>query len=177
MPCLRGDRQEPLVFSSCFSCRYLLVQKVDSLPLYDERFVGYGWNKVQWIEHLRYIGYRFYVFNNGFIIHCPHPESAVPLLSNHQVRVPTTVRSANEAYSARLEGVFARFEEGDETEGYSNLLTRVAFLFLCHALFVPPLLLSRTAITIPFTQDKERIWPRNALDTARTCCYREESSR
>lgn len=44
------------------------------MPLYDERFVGYGWNKVQWIEHLRYIGYRFYVFNNGFIIHCPHPE-------------------------------------------------------------------------------------------------------
>ena len=36
--------------------------------------MGYGWNKVQWIEHLRYIGYRFYVFNNGFIIHCPHPE-------------------------------------------------------------------------------------------------------
>lgn len=53
---------------------YLLVHKTENLPLYDERFVGYGWNKVQWIEHLRYIGYRFYVFNNGFIIHCPHPE-------------------------------------------------------------------------------------------------------
>lgn len=65
------------------NCRYLLVQKVDSLPLYDERFVGYGWNKVQWIEHLRYIGYRFYVFNNGFIIHCPHPEFPIPSLLHH----------------------------------------------------------------------------------------------
>ena len=52
----------------------MLVQKNNELPLYDERFVGYGWNKVQWIEHLRQVGYRFYVFNDGFIIHCPHPE-------------------------------------------------------------------------------------------------------
>lgn len=63
---------------------YLLVQKMDSLPLYDERFVGYGWNKVQWIEHLRYIGYRFYVFNNGFIIHCPHPECDFCHLLTHR---------------------------------------------------------------------------------------------
>lgn len=51
-----------------------MVQRTPDMPLYDERFVGYGWNKVQWIEHLRRFGYQFYVFNKGFIIHCPHPE-------------------------------------------------------------------------------------------------------
>ena len=52
---------------------YLLIKKTPTLPLYDERFVGYGWNKVQWIENLRMAGYNFYVFEHGFIIHCPHP--------------------------------------------------------------------------------------------------------
>lgn len=80
------------------NCRYLLVQKVDSLPLYDERFVGYGWNKVQWIEHLRYIGYRFYVFNSGFIIHCPHPEFPIPSL--------ITIRSESQRqFGARMKQI------------------------------------------------------------------------
>lgn len=56
-----------------FISSYLLVKKSSKLPLYDERFTGYGWNKVQWIEHLRMKGYRFFVFEQGFIVHCPHP--------------------------------------------------------------------------------------------------------
>jgi len=46
-----------------------------STPYYDERFVGYGKNKIEYISHMRFIGYEFAVLPNGFIVHHPHPES------------------------------------------------------------------------------------------------------
>jgi hypothetical protein len=46
-------------------------------PYYDERFHGYGKNKIQWIAHLRLLGYKFFVLPEGFIVHNPHvPSSA-----------------------------------------------------------------------------------------------------
>jgi len=47
-------------------------------PFYDERFVGYGKNKIQYFSHLRYMGYRFAVISpgaNAFLIHNPHSIS------------------------------------------------------------------------------------------------------
>ena len=35
-------------------------------------FINYGFNKVEWIENLRYLGYEFYVLNNGFAVDIPH---------------------------------------------------------------------------------------------------------
>lgn len=35
---------------------YIVVHK--SAPLYDERFIGFGWNKVSYITHLTALGYR-----------------------------------------------------------------------------------------------------------------------
>ena len=46
-----------------------------STPYYDERFHGYGKNKIEYISHMRYVGYKFAVLPNGFIVHHPHPES------------------------------------------------------------------------------------------------------
>jgi len=46
-------------------------------PYYDERFYGYGKNKIQLISHLRALGYMFHVLPRGFITHHPHPESKV----------------------------------------------------------------------------------------------------
>lgn len=43
---------------------------------YDERFVGYGWNKVSQITELKAQGYEFVVVPNGFVIHSPHKKSA-----------------------------------------------------------------------------------------------------
>ena len=52
------DISEPYENELCFySRRYLIVRKSDHLPLFDERFINYGYNKQQWVEHLRYIGY------------------------------------------------------------------------------------------------------------------------
>ena len=42
---------------------------------YDERFVGYGWNKVSQITEMKAQGYEFVVIPDGFVIHSPHKRS------------------------------------------------------------------------------------------------------
>lgn len=44
-------------------------------PYYDERFHGYGKNKIEHVQHLRMMGYRFIVLPEGFIVHNPHVDS------------------------------------------------------------------------------------------------------
>jgi len=51
-------------------------------PYYDERFYGYGKNKIQHISHLRYRGVPFYVLPRSFVVHHPHPESNVKQVWN-----------------------------------------------------------------------------------------------
>jgi hypothetical protein len=51
-------------------------------PYYDERFYGYGKNKIQHISHLRFQGVPFYILPQGFVIHHPHPESDVKQVWN-----------------------------------------------------------------------------------------------
>ena len=51
-------------------------------PYYDERFYGYGKNKIQHISHLRFRGVPFFVLPQGFIVHHPHPESSVKQVWN-----------------------------------------------------------------------------------------------
>ncbi|XP_034937616.1 LARGE xylosyl- and glucuronyltransferase 1-like isoform X2 [Chelonus insularis] len=52
---------------------YIVVSK--SAPMYDERFIGFGWNKVSYITHLTALGYKYIVLPNVFIIHRPHAPS------------------------------------------------------------------------------------------------------
>ena len=52
---------------------YIIV-KSDTLR-YDERFVGFGWNKVSYIMELDAMGYEFVVLPDPFIIHLPHAPS------------------------------------------------------------------------------------------------------
>jgi predicted glycosyltransferase involved in capsule biosynthesis len=44
-------------------------------PYYDERFHGYGKNKIEFIAHLRLAFYQFAILPRGFIVHNPHVES------------------------------------------------------------------------------------------------------
>ena len=53
--------------------RYLILRKSAKLPAFDERFVNYGKDKISWIEHLRYTGYKFAVLKSAFAIDVPHP--------------------------------------------------------------------------------------------------------
>jgi hypothetical protein len=41
------------------------------VPYYDERFHGYGKNKIQHVAHLRVMGYQFAILPEGFIVHYP----------------------------------------------------------------------------------------------------------
>lgn len=52
---------------------YLAVSK--NVPLFDQRFVGFGWNKVSHIMQLDVEGYEFVVLPNAFMIHMPHAPS------------------------------------------------------------------------------------------------------
>ena len=63
--------------------RYLIVRKSDHLPLFDERFINYGYNKQQWVEHLRYIGYKFAQLVQGYGIDIPHPTYVHSYFNNN----------------------------------------------------------------------------------------------
>ena len=50
-------------------------QAVGGAPLLDERYVGYGKNKVQWVQDIRGDGFEFFVLPPGFLLHFPHAMS------------------------------------------------------------------------------------------------------
>ena len=51
-----------------------MIKKTSEMPLFDERFINFGFNKIEWIETLRYTGYKFAVLINGFGMDVPHPQ-------------------------------------------------------------------------------------------------------
>ena len=61
-------------FAANFREPYLMVKYTRSLPLFHEGFVNYGYNKVQYFENLRQMGYSFYIMNHVFAMDFPHPE-------------------------------------------------------------------------------------------------------
>lgn len=68
------DFQEPFVCILLFKFSYVILKYTPSTPMYDERFVGYGYNKLQLIEHLRTMNYKFYLLNHAFMIDLAHKE-------------------------------------------------------------------------------------------------------
>ena len=49
-----------------------MVRRTETLPMLNENFINYGFNKVEWIENLRYLGYEFYILSQSFAIDVPH---------------------------------------------------------------------------------------------------------
>lgn len=89
--CFETLRYEPYVVIRWCPTQQMVVAAADSqnnhrgelhavarpvAPYYDERFHGYGKNKIEHISHLRLMGYQFRVLPEGFIVHNPHVESA-----------------------------------------------------------------------------------------------------
>lgn len=52
--------------------RYLVLKYTSELPLFDERFVNYGYNKIQYIEQLRFYSMleemTWYLVDNLYIL-------------------------------------------------------------------------------------------------------------
>ena len=51
-----------------------MIRYSESTPYFDERFVNYGCNKVQFIDLLRNMGYRFYILTQSFAMDVAHHE-------------------------------------------------------------------------------------------------------
>jgi len=73
LQCFRSNRYEP----------YFVLRMNKNMPLYDERFHGYGKNKIQYVSNLRYLGWIFYVIPESFLVHVPHPKSRSKKLWQH----------------------------------------------------------------------------------------------
>jgi hypothetical protein len=79
-------------------------------PYYDERFHGYGKNKIELVSHLRKSGYHFAILPEGFIVHNPHPESTVKETWND--RDGSDLHSSmDQLYSAYLKELDAKYKD------------------------------------------------------------------
>ncbi|XP_062582087.1 xylosyl- and glucuronyltransferase LARGE1-like [Saccostrea cucullata] len=63
---------------------YIVVKK--GVPQFDQRFVGFGWNKVSHAMLLDLLEYKYVVLPNAFMIHMPHaPSLEITKFRNSQV--------------------------------------------------------------------------------------------
>jgi len=80
--CFESYRYEPFVVIPWCALKsnaeqLLMRRPGPRSPYFDERFYGYGKNKIQHIAHMRRIGFQFMVMPpTGFITHFPHPVSS-----------------------------------------------------------------------------------------------------
>ena len=51
---------------------YVMNRYTKSTVLFDERFVDYGCNKIQFIEHLRHRGNKFFILTRSFAMDITH---------------------------------------------------------------------------------------------------------
>ena len=111
--CFVKDKQEPWARGRGVTGSYLIVRRSASLPRFDERFVNYGYNKVQWVANLRYAGYRFYVLGTDFAMDVAHPrwerEEKVTYRSKLQVSFLNTMR---EKHVIMNQDLYASFLNG-----------------------------------------------------------------
>ena len=74
MHCAFTDFQEPFPPVSFLRRRYVILKYTPSTPLFDERFVNYGFNKIQFVEHLRAANFHFFILNHAFMVDLAHAE-------------------------------------------------------------------------------------------------------
>lgn len=90
--CIKGSRWEP----------YVVLRNAPSTPRFDERFRGYGKNKIQFINHIEAAGFRFYVVPDDFVVHFPHPIAVGKLEWLHQHRRRDGQEDTSHARNDRL---------------------------------------------------------------------------
>jgi len=101
--CFDSLRYEPyIVIPWCPSSKFTKHQQ-PLTPYYDERFYGYGKNKIQHISHLRFTGMPFFVLPQSFVVHHPHPESSVKQVWNNSRQKNSLHRNMDQLYQGYIE--------------------------------------------------------------------------
>ncbi|OAO18018.1 STE family protein kinase [Blastocystis sp. ATCC 50177/Nand II] len=94
--CWPNDAQEP----------YMVLKRHEGIVLFDEAFINYGGNKVQYVNHIRALNPHFYVLNNAFAVDLPHPYSnfsAAFRQGQYKSLIPWFEMQLNTVYGNRTE--------------------------------------------------------------------------
>ena len=54
----------------------MIVKKTKFVPAFFEKFVDYGQNRLEWVNHLRFRGFHFSLMSQGWLFHLKHVQSA-----------------------------------------------------------------------------------------------------
>ena len=96
VPCFKSPRYEP----------YVVLPNLPSTPLYAEQFTGYGKNKIQFITHLRFAGFRFFALPGAYVVHVPHAKSREKLTweaGPHRARMDSLYKKLVQQLIAKYE--------------------------------------------------------------------------
>ena len=52
------------------------MKKTKFVPAFFEKFVDYGQNRLEWVNHLRFRGFHFSLMSQGWLFHLKHTQSA-----------------------------------------------------------------------------------------------------
>ena len=69
------NSSEPYTIKWAPSFEPYVIVKLKDLPRFDERFVGYGYNKVSFFAELDALNCTFVVHHSTFVVHMPHSQS------------------------------------------------------------------------------------------------------
>lgn len=78
---------------------YVIISRVGAPP-FDERYEGYGRNKIAWCRHLSLLGFTFHACPLGYLLHQPHAPSAA--FGEFKARRMDTVLALDAAAAAQL---------------------------------------------------------------------------
>lgn len=123
LDCFQSLRYEPYVVIPWCALKsnaekMIIKRPGPKSPYYDERFFGYGKNKIQQIAHLRRRGYQFMVMPpTGFITHFPHPISSTKKTWND--------RESFDLH-AKMDKLYPRYlKELEEVYEHANVKTKL----------------------------------------------------
>ena len=97
--CWDNPNQEP----------FLIVAKTPELPRFTPSFIDYGYNRMEWVAHLRYAGYRFSVLSQAWGFHLRHEKSFYALKSREKSD-PTKGKRGGPDTAKMFEKVLRKFE-------------------------------------------------------------------
>ncbi|KAH8065418.1 hypothetical protein JL720_12841 [Aureococcus anophagefferens] len=76
LPCFLSNHFEPFVAVPRCLETSRVPGEASHVPRFDERYEGYGKNKIEWIASLRGANYTFRVAPDAFTVHVPHAASS-----------------------------------------------------------------------------------------------------